>query len=320
MKIVVLDGAALNPGDLSWNWLDKYGEYAVYSRTDTEDEAVQRIGSSQIVLTNKTPITRNLLARCPSLRYIGVQATGYNVVDLQAAGERGIPVTNVPCYGTDAVAQFTFALLLEICHRVGLHDQAVHSGQWETSPVFSFWLTRQRELAGKTMGIIGLGRIGMAVAQLARAFGMEVLAHTRTEKEGIQCVDLDTLLQRADVVSLHCPLLPETAGLICSSTIARMKDGAILLNTSRGGLLKEADVAQALESGKLGYAAVDVVSQEPILHHNPLLTAPNCIITPHMAWAPVESRQRLMECVEDNLRCFLAGTPQNVVNRGFLLG
>ncbi len=229
-------------------------------------------------------------------------------------------MTNVPCYGTDAVAQFTFALLLEICHRVGLHDQAVHSGQWESAPAFSFWLTRQQLLAGKTMGIIGLGRIGMAVAQLARAFGMEVLAHTRTEKMGIQCVDLDALLQRADVVSLHCPLLPETAGLICSSTIARMKDGAILLNTSRGGLLKEADVAQALESGKLGYAAVDVVSQEPILHHNPLLTAPNCIITPHMAWAPVESRQRLMECVEDNLRCFLAGTPQNVVNRGFLLG
>ncbi len=315
MKIVVLDGAALNPGDLSWDWLGKLGKYAVHDRTDTEDEAVQRIGDSEIVLTNKTPITRSLLERCPSLRYIGVLATGYNVVDLTAARERGIPVTNVPCYGTDAVAQFTFALLLEICHRVGLHDQAVHNGQWEQSPVFSFWLTRQRELAGKTIGIVGLGRIGMAVAELARAFGMKVLAHTRTKKEGIQCVELDTLLRRADVVSLHCPLLPETKELICRSTIARMKDGAILLNTSRGGLLNEADVAEALQRGKLAYAAVDVVSQEPILYDNPLLSAPNCIITPHMAWAPVESRRRLMEYVEDNLRCFLKGIPQNVVNQ-----
>ena len=314
MKIVVLDGAALNPGDLSWDWLGEIGEYTVYPRTDTAEEAIDRIGDCEIVLTNKTSIDADILDRSPGIRYIGVLATGYNVVDVTAAGERGIPVTNVPSYGTESVAQFTFALLLEICHRVGLHDEAVHHGAWEQSPVFSFWLTQQRELAGKTMGIIGLGRIGMAAAKLARAFGMEVLAYTRTEKEGIQCVELDTLLRSSDVISLHCPLLPETTGLIRSETIAKMKDGAILLNTSRGGLLNEADVAEALRSGKLGYAAVDVVSQEPMNHNNPLLTAPNCIITPHIAWAPLESRRRLMECVEDNLRCFLDGVSKNAVN------
>lgn len=314
MKIVVLDGAALNPGDLSWDWLGEIGEYTVYPRTDTAEEAIERIGDCEIVLTNKTPIDADILDRCPCIRYIGVLATGYNVVDVTAARERGIPVTNVPSYGTESVAQFTFALLLEICHRVGLHDEAVHHGVWEQSPIFSFWLTQQRELAGKTMGIIGLGRIGMAAAKLARAFGMEVLAYTRTEKEGIQCVELDTLLRRSDVISLHCPLLPETTELIRSETIAKMKDGAILLNTSRGGLLNEADVAEALRSGKLGYAAVDVVSQEPMNHNNPLLTAPNCIITPHIAWAPLESRRRLMECVEDNLRCFLDGVSKNAVN------
>ncbi len=314
MKIVILDGAALNPGDLSWEALAQFGEYTVYPRTDTAQEAIQRIGTSEIVLTNKTPITREILDACPSVRYIGVLATGYNVVDCRAAREKGIPVTNVPSYGTDAVAQFTMALLLEVCHRTGLHDAAVHQGQWERSPVFSFWLTPQSELAGKTMGIIGLGRIGLAVARLAQAFGMRVIAHSRTKKEGIDCVDLDTLLAQSDIISLHCPLFPETQRLIRQETLAKMKDGAILLNTSRGGLLDEADVAEALESGKLRAAAVDVVSQEPILGSNPLLRAPNCIITPHMAWAPTESRLRLMDCVVENLRCFLSGTAQNVVN------
>ncbi|MGM9604022.1 MAG: D-2-hydroxyacid dehydrogenase [Faecousia sp.] len=314
MKIVILDGAALNPGDLSWEALAQFGEYTVYPRTDTVQEAIRRIGTSEIVLINKTPITREILDACPSVRYIGVLATGYNVVDCQAAREKGIPVTNVPSYGTDAVAQFTMALLLEICHRIGLHDAAVHQGQWERSPVFSFWLTPQSELAGKTMGIIGLGRIGTAVARLAQAFGMRVIAHSRTEKEGFDCVDLDTLLARSDVVSLHCPLFPQTQRLIRRQTLEKMKDGAILLNTSRGGLLDEADVAEALHSGKLRAAALDVVSQEPILSTNPLLHAPNCIMTPHMAWAPTESRQRLMDCVAENLRCFLAGEPQNVVN------
>lgn len=314
MKIVILDGAALNPGDLDWKGLAQFGDYTVYPRTDTVREAIARIGSGEIVLTNKTPITREILDACPHIRYIGVLATGYNVIDCQAAREKGIPVTNVPSYGTNAVAQFTMALLLEICHKVGLHDAAVHEGQWERSPVFSFWLTPQSELAGKTMGIIGLGRIGTAVAKLANAFGMRVIAYSRTKKEGIDCVDLDTLLEQSDVISLHCPQFPETERLIRKETLDKMKDGAILLNTSRGGLLDEADVAEALESGKLRGAAVDVVSQEPILGTNPLLRAPNCIITPHMAWAPVESRLRLMDCVVENLHCFLSGTPQNVVN------
>lgn len=314
MKIIILDGAALNPGDLNWEVLSQFGTYTVYPRTDSLQEAIQRIGDAPIVLTNKTPITRELLDACPQIRYIGVLATGYNVIDCQAARERGIPVTNVPSYGTNAVAQFTMALLLNICHQIGLHDQAVHQGQWEHSPVFSFWLTPQSELAGKTMGIIGLGRIGTAVAKLAQAFGMEVIAHSRTPKDGISCVDLETLLARSDVVSLHCPLFPETEKLIGKENLARMKDGAILLNTSRGGLLDEEAVAQALRTGKLRAAAVDVVSQEPIAHDNPLLQAPNCIITPHMAWAPVESRQRLLDCAVENLRAFLAGCPQNVVS------
>lgn len=314
MKIVILDGAALNPGDLSWEELAQFGEYTVYPRTDGAQETIARIGTSEIVLTNKTPITREILESCPSVRYIGVLATGYNVIDCRAAREKRIPVTNVPSYGTNAVAQFTMALLLEICHKTGLHDAAVHEGQWERSPVFSFWLTPQSELAGKTMGIIGLGRIGTAVAKLAQAFGMRVIAHSRTPKEGIDCVDLDTLLAQSDVVSLHCPQFPETERIIRKETLNKMKNGAILLNTSRGGLLDEADVAEALRSGKLQAAAVDVVSREPILGSNPLLHAPNCIITPHMAWAPTESRLRLMDCVVENLRCFLSGAPQNVVN------
>ena len=314
MKIVILDGAALNPGDLSWEGLAQFGEYTVYPRTDSAQETIARIGSSEIVLTNKTPITREILESCPSVRYIGVLATGYNVIDCQAAREKGIPVTNVPSYGTNAVAQFTMALLLEICHKTGLHDAAVHEGQWERSPVFSFWLTPQSELAGKTMGIIGLGRIGTAVAKLAQAFGMRVIAYSRTKKEGIDCVDLDALLAESDVISLHCPQFPETERLIRRETLNKMKVGAILLNTSRGGLLDEADVAEALRSGKLRAAAVDVVSQEPILGSNPLLHAPNCIITPHMAWAPTESRLRLMDCAVENLRGFLSGAPLNIVN------
>lgn len=314
MKITVLDGYALNPGDLSYDCLKQFGDVTIYPRTDTEAEAIARIGDSEIILINKVPITESLLAACPSIRYIGVQATGYNVVDCEAARKRGIPVTNVPSYGTAAVAQFTMALLLEICHKIGHHDIRVHEGAWATCGSFCFWDTPQMELAGKTIGIIGYGRIGKAVAGLAKAFGMNVLAYSRSQREAAEYVDLDTLLRKSDVISLHCPLFPETEKMINADSIAKMKDGAILLNTSRGGLIDEEDVAQALMAGKLRAAAVDVVSVEPIMSSNPLLTAPNCIITPHMAWAPVESRQRLLDCVVENIRGFLEGTPRNVVN------
>lgn len=318
MKIVILDGYALNPGDLDYGCLAQFGEVTVYDRTDCEDEAVARIGNAEIVLLNKFPITESLLERCPSIRLICVQATGYNVVDCAAAAKRNIPVCNVPCYGTDAVAQFTLALLLEICHRVGHHDRLVHQGKWCQSNIFCFWDTPQMELAGKTMGIIGFGRIGQAVGRLAKAFGMKVIAHSRTEyPEGAEIaeyVTLEELYARADVISLHCPQTPETAGMINAASIGKMKDGVILLNTSRGGLLDEQAVADALKSGKIRSAAADVVSVEPMLADNPLLTAPNCILTPHMAWAPVESRQRLLDCVVENIRAWLDGAPQNVVN------
>lgn len=319
MKIVILDGYALNPGDLSYEPLRQFGKLTIYDRTDTEDEAIARIADSEIVLVNKLPVTERLLDACPSIRLICVQATGYNTVDCAACARRGIPVTNVPTYGTAAVAQFTFALMLELCHRVGHHDVLVHAGRWESCGSFCFWDTPQMELAGKTLGIVGFGRIGQAVANIARAFGMNVLSYSRTRRpEGealARYVDLDTLLAQSDFVSLHCPLTPATAKLINADTLAKMKDGAILINTSRGGLLDEAAVKAALESGRLRAAAVDVVSEEPITAGNPpFLTAPNCIITPHMAWAPLESRQRLLDCVIENIRCFLDGKPQNVVN------
>lgn len=318
MKIVILDGHALNPGDLSWEPIQQFGALTIYDRTDSEEETISRIGDSQIVLLNKVPITERVLAACPDIRLICVQATGYNVVDHAAARRRGIPVCNVPSYGTDAVAQFTFGLLLELCHRIGHHDCLVHSGKWCESDCFCFWDTPQMELAGKTMGIVGFGRIGQAVGRIAKAFGMNVIACSRTEypdgREIAEYVTLDRLLEEADVISLHCPLFPETEKLINPETIGRMKNGAILLNTARGGLVDEDALADALGSGKLRGAAVDVVSVEPMQQENPLLTAPNCIITPHMAWPPIESRQRLLNTVVENIRCFLEGRPQNVVN------
>lgn len=315
MKIVVLDGRGLNPGDLSYACLEEFGSVTVYQHTDTPAEAIARIGSSEIVLVNKVPITREILDACPSIRLICVLATGYNVVDCQACAQRGIPVTNVPAYGTAAVAQFTMALILELCHRVGLHNHSVHQGDWCRSETFCYWLTPQMELAGKTLGIIGYGRIGQAVGALARAFGMEVLAyHPRRNLSGEPYVELDTLLERSDILSLHCPLFPETQHLINRETIAKMKDGAMLINTARGALVEESALAQALNAGKLRGAAVDVVSQEPMTPDNPLLSCKNCIITPHIAWAPVESRQRLLDCVVENIRSYLAGHPQNVVN------
>ncbi len=314
MKITVLDGFAVNPGDLDWGILSPYGEVTVYDRTMSDGESIARIGGSEIVMVNKTPLPEAVLAACPSIKLICVLATGYNVVDYVAARRLGIDVCNVPCYGTAAVAQFTIALLLELCHHVGRHDVLIHNGAWTSCQDFCLWTTPQMELAGKTLGIIGYGRIGQAVGEIAKALGMKVITFSRNPKEGVENVDLDTLLRRSDVISLHCPLFPETEGIISRENIAKMKDGVLLVNTSRGALLDEQAVADALNSGKIRGAAVDVVTLEPIRKDNPLLTANNCLITPHMAWAPLESRARLLGTVADNVRCFLEGKPQNVVN------
>lgn len=311
MKIVVLDGYTENPGDLSWGPLQELGELTVYDRTPPE-AVLERIGDAEAIYTNKTVLSRELIQAMPSVRFIGVLATGYNVVDVQAARERGIVVCNIPTYGTDAVAQYVFALLLELCHRVAHHAQAVQEGRWTACPDFCFWDYPLIELSGKTMGIVGYGRIGQRTAQIARAFGMQVLAYDAFV-QAEECVPLDELLERSDVVSLHCPLFPETRHIIRGETIARMKDGAILINTSRGPLVDEAALREALTSGKLYGAAVDVVSTEPVQPDNPLLGLENCLITPHIAWAPRESRQRLMDIAVENLRCFLRGAPQNIV-------
>ena len=317
MKIVILDGLALNPGDLSWGSIHELGDVTVYDRTPPE-QVVPRIGVAEIVITNKTLITAEILSACPSIRLICVLSTGYNVIDCEAARQRQIPVCNVPAYGTNAVAQFTFSLLLELCNRVGLHDEAVHRGDWANCADFCFWYTPQMELFGKTLGIVGFGRIGQAVGKVAKAMGMRVLAYNRSRSpEGAafaEYVDFDTLLAQSDIVSLHCPLTAENTGLINKATLAKMKPGAILLNTARGALLNEADVAEALQNGTLRGAAVDVASSEPINPDNPLLTAPNCVITPHIAWSPVESRQRIIDITASNVRAFLENKPCNVVN------
>lgn len=317
MKIVVLDGYALNPGDLSWDSIKAFGDITVYDRTP-KDLIVSRIGDAEIVLLNKTPITEETLAACPGVKLICVLATGYNVVDCDAAAKRGIPVCNVPAYGTDAVAQFTFALLLELCHRVGLHSDSVHKGDWCRSADFCYWLTPQMELAGKTMGIIGFGRIGRAVGKIAKAFGMNVIAYNRSRcAEGEQIgryVDLETLLKDSDVISLHCPLTPQTERMINVDSLAIMKDGAILLNTARGPLIDEQAVVDALKNGKLRGFAGDVVCAEPMVANSPMMGTPNCILTPHMAWAPIESRQRIMDCTQRSIQAFLEGNPINTVN------
>ncbi len=319
MKIVVLDGHTLNPGDLSWDNLNKLGELVVHERTDQDPSSVvQVIGDAEIIFTNKTLLPKEVLDQIPSVRYIGVLATGYNVVDIKAANAQGITVTNIPSYGTAAVAQFTLALILELCHQVGAHSEAVRNGEWTKSKDFCFWNSPQTELAGKKLGLIGFGRIGQATASIARAFGLTILAHRRTRNpdhlsEGIHDVSLDDLLAQSDIISLHCPLTPQTEHLIRRDSIAKMKDGVLIINTSRGLLVHESDLAEALNAGKVGGAAVDVVSHEPIKAENPLLTARNCLITPHIAWAPLESRARLMSIAAENLQAFLAGTPNNVV-------
>ncbi|MGN1026346.1 MAG: D-2-hydroxyacid dehydrogenase [Faecousia sp.] len=317
MKIVVLDGYTENPGDLSWDGLRALGELTVYDRTRPE-EAASRIQDAEIIVTNKVPVTRALLEQCPGIRYVSVLATGYNVVDLKATAERGIPVSNVPAYSTAAVGQFTIGMLLEICCQIGFHDRSVHDGDWASCPDFSYWKTPLIELAGKTMGIIGFGRIGRQTGAIAKAMGMRVLATgSRPCDEGnaiAEYVDLDTVLRQSDVISLHCPLFPETTGIINKDSIAKMKDGVIILNMARGPLIVEEDLAQALNSGKVYAAGMDVVSQEPIRADNPLLTAKNCFLTPHIAWASRECRQRIMEITEQNIRSFLDGNVQNRVN------
>jgi glycerate dehydrogenase len=318
MKIVVLDGYTLNPGDLTWEGLAKLGDLTVYDRTP-EDKVIERIGDAEIIFINKVKITREILEQT-SIKYIGVLATGYNVVDVDAAKEKGILVSNIPTYGTAAVAQMVFALLLEICHHVGSHDAAVKSGEWASKTDFCFWNHPLIELAGKSMGIIGYGRIGQATGQLAQAFGMKVLAYNQhpdksLESETLKFVELDELFAKSDVISLHCPLLDSTKGIINENSIANMKNGVIIINTSRGPLIVEEDLAAALNSGKVYAAGVDVVSIEPIKTDNPLLTAKNIFITPHIAWAPIESRERLMNIAVNNLVTYIKGEPENIVNK-----
>ena len=319
MKIVVLDGYTLNPGDLSWEALEKLGDVTVYDRTP-DNKIIERIGDAEAVYTNKTPLTKEVLQACSNMKFIGVLATGYNVVDVQAAKERGIIVCNVPGYSTNSVAQFVFALLLEISHHAWDHNLAVKKGDWTTCNDFCFWNHPLFELAGKTMGIIGYGRIGQATGKLAQAFGMKVLAYTRHPNnnftdENMQYVDLDQLFEQSDVISLHCPLFPETEGLINAENISKCRDGVIIINTSRGGLIVEEDMKAALESGKVSNFAADVVSTEPIQMDNPLLHAPNTILTPHIAWAPKEARARLLNTAVENLSAYIVGAPKNVVNK-----
>lgn len=319
MKIVVLDGYTLNPGDISWEGMEALGEVTVYDRTRPE-EVVERIGDAEVVYTNKTPITRETLDQCGNVRFIGVLATGYNIIDIEAAKEKGIPVSNIPTYGTAAVSQYAIALLLELCHHIGEHSDAVKNGEWTSNPDWCFWKYPLVELAGKTMGIIGFGRIGQDTGKIAQALGMKVLAfdaYKKPELESETChyADLDTLLAESDVISLHCPLFPDTEGIINKDTIAKMKTGVMIINDSRGPLIVEEDLRDALNSGKVAGAALDVVSTEPIQMDNPLLSAKNVILTPHIAWAPKESRQRLMNIAVENLQHFVDGAPQNVVNK-----
>ena len=320
MKIVVLDGYTENPGDLSWEALGALGELTVYDRTSLTDqqEVIDRIGDAEIVITNKTPISKQVFDACPGMKYIAVLATGYNVVDYVYAREKGIAVSNVPAYGTASVSQFSIALLLEICHHIGHHAQTVKEGRWQNCQDWCYWDYPLIELEGKTMGIIGFGRIGQAEGRVAKALGMKVIAHdlypNDTGRAIGEYVDLDTLFAQADVVSLHCNLTPENTGLINKQTIAKMKDGVILINNARGQLINEQDVADALNSGKIAAAGLDVVYSEPIKADNPLLKAKNCLITPHISWAPMESRQRIMDCTVENVKGYLQGQLRNVVN------
>ena len=320
MKLVVTDGYTINPGDLSWDPLREFGELVIFDRSPRdEDEMIRRIGDADILVANKAKVSRRVIDACPNLKFITIQAAGYDVIDYEYAREKGIPLSNVPDYGSAAVAQYAIALLLEICGRVGHHAQAVQQGRWAESGEWCFWDYPMIELAGKTMGIIGFGRIGRHVGKMARALGMDVIAFNRSRSpEGAliaDYVELDELLRRSDVISLHCPLFPETREIINKDTIAKMKDGVIIINNSRGPLVAEQDLADALNSGKVYAAGLDVVSSEPISEDNPLLRAKNCIITPHISWASIESRRRIILSTAENIRAWLSGNPRNVVNK-----
>lgn len=317
MKAVVLDGFTLNPGDLNWDALFELANIDVYDRTPALETA-RRIGDAEAIFTNKVIIDRQLIESLPRLKYIGVMATGYNVVDLEAANKAGIVVTNIPAYGTDSVAQLIFSYILFFANRVDLHAGEVQKGTWSTQIDFTFTCSPQREIAGKTIGIVGFGKIGQQVAKIASAFGMKVLFQNRSPKIGMPVefrqVELDELLRQSDFVSLNCPLTDSNRGFVNSEKLKLMKPDAILINTGRGPLINETDLAEALNRRQIGGAALDVLSVEPPHADNPLLTAANCIITPHIAWATIEARRRLMALLAENFKAFLSGEPQNVVN------
>jgi glycerate dehydrogenase len=318
MKIVVLDGYTLNPGDLSWDGFEELGELTIYNRTP-ENKIIERAGKAEIVLTNKTPLSSKTLKLLPSLKYIGVLATGYNVVDTEAANNQGIVVTNIPAYGTASVSQMTFALLLELCHHVQRHSDAVMAGKWSASPEWCFWDYPLTELHNKTIGIIGFGNIGQGTADIATAFGMKILAHDRNEsdqshRKNFTWTSLPELFRESDAISLHCPLTTETKGIINKSNLSLMKSTAFLINTARGPLIIEDDLAEALNNGVIAGAGLDVLSAEPPLPENPLFKAKNCIITPHISWATGEARSRLMDTAVANLKGFLDGKAVNTVN------
>jgi glycerate dehydrogenase len=317
MKITVLDGYALNPGDLSWDSLATLGDLQIFDRTPAAEVAARASGAA-VVLTNKTPLRAETLQQLPDLKYIGVLATGYDVVDIEAAKARGIVVANIPIYGTASVAQFVFALLLELCHNVGLHADAVRAGEWTRNPDWTFWKSPLVELAGKTMGIVGFGRIGRATGKIADALGMRVLANDTYHGDapswaGFRWAEVEQVLRESDVVSLHSPLFPETRGMIHARSLEWMKPTAFLINTSRGGLVVDRDLADALNAGRLAGAGLDVLSVEPPAESNPLLTARNCLVTPHIAWATREARSRLMDLAVENITAWVAGRPQNVI-------
>lgn len=316
MEIVVLDGFAMNPGDLSWNELKKLGNCKIFERTKP-DETFERVRDAQAIITNKVVINRKLIEQLPQLKYVGVTATGYNVVDVKAASEHGVVVTNIPAYSTDSVAQLVFSHLLNVVNRVELHAQSVREGEWSRNPDFSYWKTPQVELAGKTIGIVGLGQIGRKVAAIAAAFGMKVLFQNRSVKtdvpEEFVQTDLETVFSQSDFVSLNCPLTTENAAFVNKELIGTMKKTAVLINTGRGGLINEQDLADALNTGRIAAACLDVLSTEPPLAGNPLISARNCFITPHVAWATFEARQRLMAVTIANLQAFQSGNPTNVI-------